>query len=146
MHEAIRGAEEQLEVGGICCVDARLMPNTLDNLLRGHIGELFLVGVNTSNGTELIHTANGGSLSYGERHVNGINILNGGAKIGNGHIVVLGSSPSKARVIERGIKEYDAVQNVLRLGGSITIISFHGKEVQVSNESTGFGREIQKAA
>ncbi len=131
-----------VDVGGICCVDARLTPNTLDNLLRGHVGEYFFVGVAVDEkGMTPLSVANGGSASYAWRHVNGVNIIKGTTE-GNGHIIAMASSPDRANLIAKGCRSYDDTKRVIELGGSITTISFDGKTVLVHNEKVGITHQI----
>lgn len=135
--------QEELEVSGIICVDARLTPGTLDNILRGHVGEFFFVGANATNGVEIINPANGGSISYALRHVGGVNILNkGGITTGNGHIVALATNPERAAKLRNAISTYDDTKRVIQMGGSITVITFDGREARIINEKTGFEKTI----
>ncbi len=141
-------SEGYLSVTGICCVDARLRPNTPDSayyLFRAHLGEIFGATV-TQTGENTFRMSGPvlGSVAYALGHVTGVNILAHEGTTGNGHIVALASSMQRAQQIHDGITHHEVIQQALQAGGSITLISFDGNKLSIQNEKIGYEKTITR--
>ncbi|MDO8553977.1 MAG: hypothetical protein Q7S22_04170 [Candidatus Micrarchaeota archaeon] len=127
----------ELSVGGICCVDARLPPRTP--------GPRFILGVRPGEAAGVTCAVNGSvdftggeiaSIKYLLDHVKGIAPHLGG----NGHIVTFASNLETAEMIRRSIIADGTVDEETQDGKTISIASFNGRSLIVRNEH--FEQEI----
>jgi hypothetical protein len=126
-----------LEVGGFCCVDARLKPNTPDGpkyLFRIPPNQTFDITIDLDEkGKAVVSVGDMGSDDYRRKHVLGTRTENDHGEKGNGHMVTVATSLDLAMNIRDarlecngGIKPAD-----------ITVASFDGRQLRMLNQAIG---------
>ncbi len=124
----------ELSIGGITCVDARLPPRTPGPrfIIRAHPGEV--AGVTCAvNGNVEFTDGETASINYLLRHVSGIAPELGG----NGHVIAFASNLETARRIKASILATNAVNGETQDGKTISIASFNGRSLIVRNDHLG---------
>ncbi|VVC02593.1 Uncharacterised protein [Candidatus Bilamarchaeum dharawalense] len=144
MRKVLDPLETYLDIGGVCCVDARVAPNTPD-------GHKYLFRV-PPNRTFAVTTMAGapfsyddlGSLFYSFGHVKGINSLTHHGDPGNGHTVVLTADPSLqvAQMIKSQLLAQPTAVEATCGGEAITLMGFDGKVLRIVNQSLALDLEI----
>ncbi|MFH1520602.1 MAG: hypothetical protein ABID61_03085 [Candidatus Micrarchaeota archaeon] len=129
-----------LEVGGICCVDARLTPNTPDGpkyLFKQGPNSLFAVTV-VLGGSRLT-VEDSCSLPYAYGHVLGINSLAHDGERGSGHTVALTTDITldASRLIESDLCEHHKILEATANGAAISLVGFNGRTLRVFNKAHG---------
>jgi hypothetical protein len=132
-----------LEVGGICCVDARLKPNTPDSpkyLFRVPPNQTFDITIDLDeNGSVNMSTGDKGSDDYCRKHVSGIRTENKDGEKGNGHTVTVATSLDLAMNIkEARIRNNGGIDPDL-----ITMASFNGRSLRIYNPSLGINWQCE---
>ncbi|MBI5223088.1 hypothetical protein HY990_01570 [Candidatus Micrarchaeota archaeon] len=128
-----------LELGGVCCVDARLAPLTPDGpryLFRLFPNQGFSVTVaHTEQGVEL-SSDDAGSIVYAGRHVGGVKESR--------HMVCLDTELTlvNARATAKALVGIDEIRELTQEGSTISLIGFDGREMRVSNEYLGIDEMI----
>jgi hypothetical protein len=139
MRKVLDPLEPHLEVGGICCVDARVAPNTPDGhkyLFRVPPNRTFAV-TTISAGHTVFSYDDLGSLFYSFGHVKGINSLSHHGEPGNGHTVILtpDTSLESAFEVRRQLLEQPTAVQATHGGETITLIGFDAKVLRIVNQS-----------
>lgn len=123
MASVLDPSEKLLDVGGICCVDARLQPNTPGGpkfLFRAAPNQIFAVtGKETSEGVELSPGAKG-SIVYSMRHVKGLKAD------GHAHLVYLTTDvnfANKDRILSSLLSDPDIAKHT-KDGKTISFAAF----------------------
>ncbi len=120
-----------LEVGGICCVDGRLKPNTPDGpkyLFRVPPNQTFDITVDLDErGAVIMSVGDKGSDAYRMKHVLGTKTEGDGER-GNGHVVTLATSLDFAM----NIKEARLANNNID-PDLITVAAFNGSSLRMIN-------------
>ncbi len=150
MREVLDPFETLLDVGGICCVDARLQPNTPDGykyLFRKGPNRGFGVTVGMKGGQVSFSYDDEGSITYPLGHVKGVNSLAEHGEKGNGHIVILDNVCSlvNADVVKTALLQKDQFVSGTMEGQTITLAGFDGKQLRISNQSFGIETYIDYA-
>ncbi|MFH1785091.1 MAG: hypothetical protein ABH842_01560 [Candidatus Micrarchaeota archaeon] len=135
-----------LDVGGICCVDARVTPNVPDSpkyLFRIPPNQSFMVTMAINGGAQL-STENLGSLIYSYGHVAGINSLNQHGEPGSGHTVVLtsGSDLDRALAVRMALVQHEVVNQATSHGENISMAVFDGEKLRLWNPNHGIDMVI----
>jgi hypothetical protein len=121
-----------LEVGGICCVDARLKPNTPDSpkyLFKVPPNQTFDITVDLDpEGNVNMSVGDIGSDDYRRKHVSGTRTEGHGDK-GNGHVVTVATSLEFAM----NIKEARISNNGGINPADITAAAFDGRSLRLLN-------------
>jgi hypothetical protein len=131
-----------LEVGGICCIDARVQPNTPDGA-KFAFGQLpnSITGVTIGmkNGHVSFSYDDEGSIRYGLRHVTGVNSLNEHGEPGNGHIIIMDNDVrlTRAKIVRSAILGLAQMVEATKGGETITMTGFNGQSLRILNESYG---------
>ncbi len=139
-----RGVSE-LEVGGICCVDARLKPNTPDGpkLLFAQLpNTTFDVTVDLDkSGVPTFSVGDVGSRDYADGHIAGIKVRLSGQvpdeEMGNGHKICLATSLDFATNIKDELLKFNNLNPDL-----VTVASFDGKALRIQNRSIGVDARV----
>jgi len=136
--------EPYLDIGGVCCVDARLTPNVPDGpkyLFRTPPNSLFMVTIGMHNGAIKFSYDDKGSIAYALKHVNGVNSLanEGHGEAGNGHIVCLDTSLGfyRASKVKEELLKDEHFLGATMEGKTITLAGFDGKQLRISNQDHG---------
>jgi hypothetical protein len=126
-----------LNVGGFCCVDARVKPNTPDSpkyLFRVAPNQTFDITVDIDErGKAVLSVGDMGSDDYRRRHVQGTKTDGEHGEMGNGHMVTVATSLDLAMNIrDARLERNDGV-----LPADITVASFDGRQLRMLNHSIG---------
>ncbi len=129
-----------LEVGGICCVDARLKPNTPDSpkyLFRVPPNQTFDITVDlTETGEVIMSTGDKGSDDYRRKHVLGTRTE--GHADGNGHVVTVATSLDFAMNIKEARVALNNIDPDL-----ITATAFDGRSLRMLNPALGVDWHVE---
>ncbi len=137
--------KEQLELVGICCVDARLPPRVPGPryIFGTNPGEALTVTCSINGKTEFT-TGELGSAIYGLTHVQGLapelKTEHDGHMVtinGNGHILAFASDMDTANMIKHALLEEPAVANLTKDGKTISIGYFDGQRLVIRNGHAG---------
>ena len=128
-----------LDIGGICCVDARVTPNTPDGykyLFRLPPNRAFAVTIETGNGN-IFSQDDIASLVYSFGHVSGVNSLTAHGEKGNGHTPILTTDMSlaKAEAVKTALLVHEIAHRATRGGETITLMGFDGKALRIVNSA-----------
>jgi hypothetical protein len=143
MRQVLDPSRPVLEVGGICCVDARVQPNTPDGpkyLYRQLPNSIFGVTIGMKNGHVSFSYDDEGSITYALGHVNGVNSLNGhGGDIGNGHIIIADNDVTfqRAKIVRVALLGLEQMRDATKDGETITMTAFNGQTLRIVNEHHG---------
>ncbi|MBI5133607.1 MAG: hypothetical protein HZA83_02740 [Thaumarchaeota archaeon] len=127
----------ELDVGGFCCIDARLPPRTPGPryLFRMKPGEAVCVS-GSFNGEIQFTMGELESVGYGLRRVDGLNVH----KNGNGHMVIISTDLGKSLMAKSALLARVEFLGLSGLGDTISVASFDRQRLMIQNPY--FGLEI----
>jgi hypothetical protein len=147
MRKVLDPLEAYLDVGGICCVDARLQANTPDGpkyLFRFQPNTMFGVTIGMKNGHVSFSYDDEGSITYALGHVNGVNSLNQHGEPGNGHIIIADTDVSfpKANLVRSALLDLPQMKEATQDGSTITFAAFDGHVLRILNQAHGIDMSV----
>lgn len=139
---------QALEVGGVCCVDARVTPNTPDGpkyLCKQGPNRIFAVTIVL--GGHKFSDGDSSSLPYGYCNVAGINSLANDGEKGSGHTVALTTDVTldASNVVLSELCKHPKVSEATLHGANISLVGFDGRTFRVMNDFHGIDESFAYA-